>query len=186
MKKINLLSLILTVFFVGFSFSAIAAQDEFPEPDAPPQQLNQKRHPKLLDQLNLSSAQIQEIRRLNSEKKPLLRQAQDRLRQANRNLDEAVYADNVNEADIQARLKELHQAQSELAKIRLMNELAVRKVLTNEQITKFRQLREQFNQKTNNRQNERRNRRMNSDKRPPGIPGGRFLRDRNRFPPPGE
>lgn len=169
MKKYNFLSLILTIFFIGFSFSTAAAQDEISEQNVPRQQLNQKRRPKLLDQLNLTPVQIQEIRRLNAEKKPLLRAAQDRLRQANQNLDKTVYADNVNEADIETNLKEVHQAQAELTNIRLLNELAVRKILTGEQITKFRQLREQFNQKTNNRQIERRNRKMNSNKRLPDI-----------------
>lgn len=99
-----------------------------------------------LRQLGLSREQAQQIRRMNMERKPLMDAAQQRLRESNRSLDEAIYADQVNETDVQARLKDLQLAQAEVARIRFMNELSVRKILTPEQLTRFRELRQRFEQ----------------------------------------
>jgi len=95
---------------------------------------------------------------LNADKKPLIREAQMRLRQANRNLDQAIYADNVDETEIAARMKELQLAQAEVIKIRSLTELAVRKILTPEQLIKFREIRRQFAERLENRQNQLKNR----------------------------
>ncbi len=99
-----------------------------------------------LRQLGLSQEQFQRIRRLNQERKPVMDAAQVRLRQANRALDEIIYADNASDVDIQARLKDFQTAQAEVARIRFMNELSVRRILTPEQLTRFRQLRVRFEQ----------------------------------------
>ncbi len=53
--------------------------------------------------------------------------AQQRQREATRNLDRAIYADSLNEPEIAARLKDLQNAQAEIAKLRSLNELEVRK-----------------------------------------------------------
>jgi len=103
-----------------------------------------------LRQLGLSREQAQQIRRMNMERKPLMDEAQMRLREANRSLDEAIYADQVNDADVQARLKELQLAQADVARIRFMNELSVRKILTPDQLTRFRELRQRFEQAREN------------------------------------
>ena len=98
----------------------------------------------VLGQLSLSREQIQRIRRLNMERKPLMETAQARLRDANRLLDEAIYADQINESDVQSRLKEAQLAQAEVARIRFMKEFAVRRILTPEQLVRFRDLRQKF------------------------------------------
>src|SRR5207237_5219391 len=81
-------------------------------------------------------------------------------RDANRSLDQAIYADNINEDEIQTRLKEMQMAQAEVVKLRNMRELAVRKILTQEQLTKFRQLREEFERRMEEQ-------RMNNGDNPP-------------------
>ena len=86
-----------------------------------------------------------------------MQEAQRRLRDANRALDKAIYADLVNDSDVQGCLREFQAAQADLAKLRFENELAVRKLLTPEQLTKFRNLRQRFEQQM---QNLRRNRRQ--------------------------
>ncbi len=129
-------------------------------PVAPNKQTERERRPNLLAELGLTQNQRQQLRRINIEKRPLVRNAQQRLREANRNLDHAIYADNVNETEIQARLKDVQTMQAELIKIRFTNELAVRRILTVEQLSKFRALREQFAQRTENNQDQPRQRRM--------------------------
>lgn len=82
-----------------------------------------------------------------------MQEAQQRFRQANRALDAAIYADSPNETDVQARMKEVQLAQAEIIKIRTTSELAIRKVLTPEQLVKFRELRENFMRRMQNQQN---------------------------------
>jgi Spy/CpxP family protein refolding chaperone len=147
MKKFNLLSLFLAGLVMFLSFSEIKAQDEMPPPDAPNKQAEGGRRPNLLKELGLSQQQRQQIRRLNDEKKMVMPDAQQRLFDANRNLDQAIYADNLDEVEFQSRLKAVQTAHSELIKIRFNNELAIRKILTAGQLAKFRGLRRQFMQR---------------------------------------
>ena len=111
-----------------------------PEPDAakPRAEGGGVQRLDILRQLGLNQEQVQRIRRANVERKPLLEAAQARFRDANKALDEAIYADVVNEQDIQARLKETQLAQAELIKVRFMSELTIRRILTAEQLTRFR------------------------------------------------
>lgn len=144
MKKIFLI-LVFLFLFAGFS----AAQEE----DASPEQNKQARRPNLLRELGLTQEQVQQIRQLNSENREKLREAQIRVREAARNLDQAVYADVLDEELLKTRLRNLQEAQAELTKLRSAAELAVRKVLTAEQLIRFRELREKFMQMRRNPQN---------------------------------
>ncbi len=165
MKRLNLLTLIFVGLLLTVSLRAVKAQDETPPTDAPVQNFNKKLRPNLLAELELSQEQIRQIRRINREKQPLLREAQQRLGEAKRNLDQAVYADTVDESDVQAKLKEVQIAQAEVFRIRLTTEFAVRKILTAGQLVKFREVRQRFMQATGNRQNQPRNRRLNNPNR---------------------
>lgn len=109
----------------------------------------------VLRQLGLSPEQIQRIRRMNAERKPLMDEAQKRFRDANRSLDEAIYADQVIDQDFQDRLKAVQRTQAEVARIRSINELSVRKILTPEQLQRFRELRRRFEERRDNLQNQR-------------------------------
>lgn len=191
--KIALL-VILAVGFVGIG----SAQDNKP-PEGPPQGAQQPADAKPKDpraealrQLGLTKEQMLQIRLLNVERKPLMDAAQKRLREANKALDETIYADNVSDPDVQARLKDVHAAQAEVVRIRSMNELAVRRILTPEQLGHFRELRQQFEQAAReNMQNKRvinNNGVVNRTFRPnalksaqPGQPQGRPV---NRSNPP--
>ncbi|HEX9960372.1 MAG TPA: periplasmic heavy metal sensor [Pyrinomonadaceae bacterium] len=153
MRKFRLFSLIMTLFVFGFVVAETKAQDEMPPDEQRPPMERQRRRPNLLEELNLSREQIQQIRRINQARRPLMQEAQMRFRQANRALDEAIYADSPNETDVQARMKEVQLAQAEVIKIRTTSELAIRKVLTPEQLVKFRELRERFMRRMQNRQN---------------------------------
>lgn len=147
------------------AFGQDAAPSETPQPVA-------KKPPDMrtavLGQLGLSRDQIQQIRRVNIERKPLMDEAQKRLREANHLLDEAIYSDQVNEDDVRARLKEAQLAQAEVAKIRFMNEFAVRRILTPEQLVLFRDLRQKFEQTM--RENAEKNRLLNGGRPGNGRP----------------
>ena len=159
MKRFNFLILVFASFLIVSASSAVKAQDEMLPPDAQNQQSDRRGRPNLLAELGLKQDQRQQIRRINQEKRPLLREAQQRLREANKSLDQAVYADRVIETEIQSRLKEVQTAQAELIKIRSSSELAVRKILTAEQIAKFRDLRQRFSRRMENNQDRMQQRR---------------------------
>lgn len=98
----------------------------------------------VLLQLGLTREQVQQIRRLNQERKPLMEAAQRRFREANLALDIAIYSDQTSDADVEARLSEVQIAQAEVVKLRFASEYAVRKILTSEQLIRFRDLRQKF------------------------------------------
>ena len=154
--------LILTLFGLLFFFSvSIKAQDDLSE-----NQLKQPvRRGNLMRSLGLSQEQIQQIRQLNAATKPLEREAKQRLNDARKNLDNAVYADSLNESDVRAKTLELQQAQANLIELKASNELAIRKILTAEQLTKFRELRDQFKENREERIEQRSNRRKNAPNR---------------------
>lgn len=141
---------------------AEAVPDVQPAPNQPDGRGN------MLRLLGLSTEQIQQIRRINQERKPLMEEAQHRFREANRGLDAAIYADEVNDAEIQARLKDVQTAQAEIQRLRYMNELAVRRILTPEQLVHFREMRERFEKA-----------RQNAD----GQPFRNMRRMERQFPP---
>lgn len=98
----------------------------------------------LLRELGLSQDQLRQLRQLNVDRKPRMEEAQRKLREANRLLDEAIYADEVNEADVEARLKDAQQAQADVFRLRSANELAIRRILMPDQLARFRELRKRF------------------------------------------
>jgi hypothetical protein len=70
--------------------------------------------------------------------------AQRRLREANRELDMAIYSDTVSDESFQSKLRAFQEAQSEVTRLRFQNELSIRKILTPEQLTLFREIRRRF------------------------------------------
>lgn len=105
-----------------------------------------ERRPNLLQELGLTREQLQAVRQINRERRPVEVEARMRFQEANRSLNMAIYADNPDDREVQARLRDFQAAQSELARIKFTNELAVRKLLTPAQLIRFRDLRRRFNE----------------------------------------
>lgn len=171
MKKTNLTILLLSAILLLFSFSAVKAQEE-PAGEMPTPLGNEPLvRQNLLRELGLTPEQVGQIRRINAERKPLMQEAQKRLRLANRDLDQAIYADSVNDTDIQIKLQEVQAARAEVFKLRAMSEYEVRKILKPEQLAKFRDLRERFMMRRQENQQRRQNRRQkNKNQNPPLRP----------------
>jgi len=134
---------VILLFTATAGFAQNSAADTAVKQPAGPAKPPEER-PNLFRELGLTPDQIAQIKGINTERKPLMEDANRRLREANRNLDMAIYADSPNDADVQARLEEYRQAQAEVVRLRFMSEFAVRKVLTPEQLVKFRELRRKF------------------------------------------
>jgi len=150
--------LLLSPLFLLVLAAASLAQDVKPDAAATPQPGNGN----LLQQLGLTPEQVSQIRQLNKQRKPAMEEAQLRAREANRALDAAIYADNVDDTQVAARLDELQKAQSDVLRIRSTNELAIRRILTPEQLGHFREMRRQVAGAVEDRRQERiQNRRVN-------------------------
>jgi Spy/CpxP family protein refolding chaperone len=153
------ITILATTLFIG---SNVFAQDVKTDEQQP--QNNQPAVDNkitLLRHLGLTREQIQQIRRINAERKPLMDAAQQRLKEATKQLDDAIYADNVAEGEFQERLKNVQLAQAEVSRIRFANEFAIRRVLTPEQLVKFCELRDRFEAAKQNMQNQQRERVLN-------------------------
>ncbi|MEO8573297.1 MAG: periplasmic heavy metal sensor [Pyrinomonadaceae bacterium] len=149
---------------IAATASGAFAQEGPPPGDGPKDERGDERRPNLLAELGLSADQLQQIGRMNQERRPHIREARRRMGDAARNLDMAIYADVVNDADVKSRLKEFQVAEAELSRLRFESELAVRKLLTPEQLVRFRELRRQFTEERRKngpeRRRQRRDRRM--------------------------
>ena len=156
----------LSVFFMFLFAFAAFGQNQFDtdEPNRP-----QERRGEIISRvLGLSPEQQLQIRELNKSNRDNIRNAQENLRNAKAELDRAIYADNYDETDLQNKLKAVVEAQAEITKLRATNELAVRKLLTPEQVVKFRNLRQRFAEQREQRQirrQQRPNRRQNRMRR---------------------
>ena len=96
-----------------------------------------------MSRLNLSPeqrAQIVAIRRQSEDEGRLLVQ---RLRQARRALDAAIYADTIDERMIEEGTRDVAAAQAALVRLRAATELKLRRVLTPEQLGILQDLRQQ-------------------------------------------
>lgn len=124
---------------------APALAQEQDEPEAQPQTTPRRaaRELNLLQRLNLTREQRQRLREIRQQSEPELRDLTRKLRLARRALDEAVYADAADEALVEQRSRELAVQQNLLTHTRAVTEMKVRRVLTDEQLRLFRNLRRQ-------------------------------------------
>jgi Spy/CpxP family protein refolding chaperone len=168
------LKILLTILFLTISFGIVQAQDNFDDDNQPPEEKPER--PNLLRELGLTQEQIREIRTVNQANRQDLRAAQAKVGEARRNLDQAIYSENADEATVKQKLKDFQDAQAEIARIRALTEFSIRKILTPEQLVRFRELRQQFEQmRRERRQNQnplrmrqmRRNQRRNNDRQQP-------------------
>jgi Spy/CpxP family protein refolding chaperone len=156
----------------GFAFALLAfcvpaarAQDPAPqqrEEEMPPPQTTPAPNEAvgLLMQLNLSPEQVGQMREIQRQSAPEARALNRRLNIARRALDEAIYADSLDEALIGQRAREVSEAQTALVALRARTELRVRRVLTPAQLQTFRGLRQEA------RRNQRMQRRLNNGNNP--------------------
>jgi len=115
------------------------AQDA-PPPDESAAQFAPQR-PNLLEGLGLSQDQVRQIQVMNRGRKPKMDAAQRQLREAERALSLAIYGDVVDDANVETKLRDFQQAQAAVATIRFRSELELRKILTPDQLMKFRSMR---------------------------------------------
>jgi len=144
MKKFIIIYLVFLALFITGSVADALGQSENQFAEPPP------RRPNLLQALGLTQDQVRQLRQLNTSMQPQLRESERAMRQAKQSLDEAIYSDELSDQLIQERLQIFQKAQFEVAKNRTMMETSVRKILTRDQLFKFKRLRQNFQPKPNN------------------------------------
>ncbi|MBX3243021.1 MAG: periplasmic heavy metal sensor [Acidobacteria bacterium] len=102
------------------------------------------KEPGVVRQLGLSPDQIEQFRAVRKEWNDARQQAQRANREAVRQLDVAIYADIIDDVLVEQRLREVQETQAEMTRIRFAEEIAIRRILTPEQLTRFREARRRF------------------------------------------
>jgi Spy/CpxP family protein refolding chaperone len=151
-SAVMVLMALAVIAILGQAAPALAQQ---PPGDLPPAQGNQTGPAgDPIRQLNLSAEQIEKIRSIREQAKDNRVAFNQRLRRAQMALDEAIESDNASETLVEQRSQELAEAQVAVTRMRALTELRIRKVLTPEQLTKLRSLKQQALQFRQDRQNE--------------------------------
>lgn len=153
------LSAVVLMACIGSATRLHAAQDpQTNPPGGPPQDP--------ITQLNLTPEQRQKIRAIREQNKEERAGINQRLREANIALEQTLDADNPNEAEVEQRLKDLAAAQAASNRMRVLTELRIRHVLTPDQLSLWRSLRQQAAERRQQNGNQRRVRPVVEDLRP--------------------
>ena len=134
-KTILSLVVAISVLVAAPSYSLGAHQQQQPD--------SQQRPPgdDPIRELNLSAEQRQRIRAIREQLRDERAAVNDRLRETNRALEEALDADNPDEATVEQRLRDVAAAQAASMRIRVLSEVRILRVLTPEQLAILRSLR---------------------------------------------
>lgn len=148
---------LLLILVAGISAAGQTAQP--PQPPGPPQ-------PNLGDpirQLNLTTEQLEQIRLIREQNRDERSSINQRVRETNRALQEALDTDSPEENVVEQRLRDAGAAQSAAMRLRILTELKIRRVLTPDQRVMLRNLRRRVHERNNERRlgnpEERQNRR---------------------------
>jgi Spy/CpxP family protein refolding chaperone len=128
-----------------------------------------EKRPDLFRELGVTPEQREQIRTLRRQGREDFSVAQKRLREANKALDAAIYSDVLDEQLIERLILQRNEAEAAMSRLKTISELNLRKILTPEQVVKFREIRSRFAKREAEMRGKRR--------RGPDA-------DRNKTPPP--
>lgn len=97
---------------------------------------------RVFDRLDLSDQQKLQIRQIHFDSQADIRAARAQVRNARRTLEESLYGDNFDQTVVEARIKDVTQAEANLLHLETESQAKVRQVLTPEQVRRFRELRD--------------------------------------------
>ena len=120
--------------------------------------------------LNLTPEQRERIRAIREDTRDQRAAINERLREANRALEEMLDSDNPNDAVIEKHLRDVAEAQAASLRMRVQTERRVRSILTTEQLATLRAMRQNLRDARRDRQFENNQRRRERLERR-GVPG---------------
>jgi Spy/CpxP family protein refolding chaperone len=172
----------LSLLLLICAYAPAWAQGEDPAQPNPPQQNEYEKRARMprdvrrdpLRALNLTPDQLQQIRAIREASKEEWRITRQRLSEAHRALDEVIYSDNSSEALIEERARAVGAAQAAVARLRALTELKIRRLLTPEQLSTLRSIRQQALDAERNPRNGFGSRRQRSERfgQRDGVPPG--------------
>ena len=142
------LALCVLILFSASRQAFAQGDDDFPQQ----QEEGQTQPPRggdgagLLRRLNLTPEQVGRIREIRQQSEPEGRALVRRINQARRALNEAIYSGQADDALVGERARELAEAQAAATRMRAQVELSIRRVLTDEQLGRLREMRQQAQQ----------------------------------------
>ncbi|MGH9905002.1 MAG: Spy/CpxP family protein refolding chaperone [Pyrinomonadaceae bacterium] len=141
---LSLLAIVTT--FVGAPTSAFSIQQQQPE--------TQLRTPvgDPIQELNLSPEQREKIREVREQLREARAATAQRLRETNWALEQALDADNPDEAHLDKLMLDVAEAQAASMRMRILSEVRIRRILTAEQLATLRQLRRMARERRRDRQ----------------------------------
>lgn len=148
------LMLVLPFFTTGQTFAQ--EEDSRPRDMSSNERMTGQGDGDLIARLNLTPEQVRRIREIRKQNAEEMRNTRQRMVRAQNALDEAIYADSVDEAAIEAHARDLAAAQVAVARFRALTELRIRRVLTPEQLSLLRGFRQQARERGRENQRGRR------------------------------
>jgi Spy/CpxP family protein refolding chaperone len=133
---------VLAFFIAAPSFSGQTVQQQ---PESPvPQQPRFGSDP--IRELNLTAEQREQIRTIREQNQTERAALNERVRETNRALEAVLDSNNPDEAVVEERLREVAAARAAAMRMRILTEVKIRRLLTSEQRTLLKALRQQANQ----------------------------------------
>jgi Spy/CpxP family protein refolding chaperone len=131
-------------FFIAVpAISGQTVQDQQP---GPPMSQQRQFAGDPIRQLNLSPEQLEQIRTIRQHNQKERAAINERVRETNRALEAVLDAESPDEALVEQRMQEASAAQAAAMRMRILTEVRIRKVLTAEQRTLLRAMRQEANQ----------------------------------------
>ena len=168
-ERITLMILLSAIILIAGASNSLAQQ---PQAEVAPSAVADP-----IRDLNLSPEQRERIRSIREEMRDERAAINQRLRETNLALEELLDSDNPDNALVERRLRDVAEAQAASMRMRVLTEIRVKRVLTPEQLSTLRILRQ------NARETRRERRQENNDmRRRDGLPR-RGLPSRNTIAP---
>jgi Spy/CpxP family protein refolding chaperone len=161
----------MTAFMAVGSLQISAQSTAAPESKPKPERKTGEKRPDLFRELGVTREQLEQIRTLRRQGREEFTAAQKQLREANKALDAAIYSDVLDEQLIEQLISQRNEAEAAMSRLRTMSELNLRKILTPEQVVKFREIRSRFaKREAEIRDNRRRRPDADGEEMPPPPP----------------
>ena len=143
--KLNLQTLATAISLVILAALPLCAQTPTPEPPpAAMQGRNFGGDP--IRELNLTAEQREQIRTIREQNRAERATINQRVRETNRALEEALDSDSPDQSVLEQKMQEVSAAQAEAMRMRIRTEVQIRKVLTNEQRILLKEMRRNVHQ----------------------------------------
>ena len=142
--KLNVKSLATAISLVILAALPLCAQTPPPEPPGAMQGRNMGGDP--IRELNLTAEQREQIRMIREQSRGERATINQRVRETNRALEEALDSDNPDQSVLEQRIQEVSAAQAEAMRMRIKTEVKIRQVLTTEQRTMLKDMRRNVHQ----------------------------------------